>query len=51
MDKHLPESNTEERTVTHDAIVVGETPSDLAIDSSIRHPIDLFSPYRLAAGE
>jgi len=51
MHKHLPESNIEERTVTHDVIVVGEIPADLAIDSSIRHPIDLFSPYRLAAGK
>jgi len=51
MDKHLPESNTEERTVTHDVNMVGEIPADLAIDSSIRRPIDLFSPYRLAAGE
>jgi hypothetical protein len=32
-------------------IVVGEMPADPAIDSSIRHPIDLLSFYRLAAGE
>jgi hypothetical protein len=51
MGRHLPESKTEERTVTHDMVVVGEIPAGLAIDGSIRHPIDLFFPYRLAAGE
>jgi hypothetical protein len=51
MGRHLPESKTEERTVTHDVILVGEILADLAIDGSTRHPIDLFSPDRLAAPE
>ncbi len=51
MDRNLPESKTEERTVTYDVILVGEIPADLAIDGSIRHSIDLFYPYRLAAWE
>jgi len=51
MGRHLPESKTEERTVTHDVIVVGEILADLAIDGSTRHPIGLFSPDRLAARE
>ena len=51
MGRHLPESKTEERTVTHDVIVVGEILADLAIDGSTRHPMGLFSRDRLAAPE
>ena len=51
MGRHLPESKTEERSVTHDVIVVGEILADLAIDGSTRYPIGLFSPDRLAARE
>jgi hypothetical protein len=51
MGRHLLESKTEEQTVTHDVIVVGEILADLAIDGTTRHPIGLFSPIRLAAPE
>jgi hypothetical protein len=51
MGRHLPESKTEERTVTHDVIVVGEILADLAIDGSTRDSICLFSPDRPAARE
>ena len=51
MGRHLPESKTEERTVTHDVIVVKEILADLAIDGSARHHFGLFSPERLAAPE
>ena len=51
MGRHLPESKTEERTVTHDVIVVGEILADLAIEGSTRHTMGLFSPDRLTAPE
>ena len=51
MGRHLPESKTEERTVMHDVIVIGEILADLAIDGSTRQPFGLFFHDGLAAKE